>query len=162
VEIRAVRPDEHDRLGAITLEAYTSLPGSVLEPDYELELADIATRASAAAVLVAVEDDRILGGLTYVPDADNPMAEHSVPHAASIRMLAVDRAERGRGVAEALMRHCLERAVHEGAAEVVLHSTPWMEAAHRLYARLGFRRDPSLDWDAGGVELWGFRRSVAG
>jgi hypothetical protein len=33
-----------------------------------------------------------------------------------------------------------------------------MTAAHRLYARLGFRRDPGLDWSpVPGVDLVAFR-----
>ena len=28
----------------------------------------------------------------------------------------------------------------------MISSLPDMAAAHRLYARLGFRRDPDLDW----------------
>ena len=27
-----------------------------------------------------------------------------------------------------------------------LHSTPWMEAAHRLYGSMGFVRVPERDW----------------
>ena len=34
-----------------------------------------------------------------------------------------------------------------GRAEVFLHSTPWMLAAHKLYDKLGFLRDPAHDWD---------------
>ena len=46
MQIRAVRPEEADELGAITLAAYTELPGHIPEPDYEAELSDVATRAA--------------------------------------------------------------------------------------------------------------------
>ena len=51
-----MRPDEYERLGAITVEAYVTLDGHVHEPDYERELADVRARATATdtAVLVAV------------------------------------------------------------------------------------------------------------
>src|SRR5262249_31701645 len=57
VLVRPVLPDEADELGAITVAAYTELPGHVHEPDYEAELADVVTRAKVADVLVAIDDD---------------------------------------------------------------------------------------------------------
>src|SRR4051812_32842939 len=109
MDIRPVRDDELARLGAITLAAYTELPGYVSEPEYEAELADVALRARQAVVLVAVDGDDVLGGVTFVPDSDNPMAEHGVDGAASIRMLAVDGAAQGRGVGRALVQVCIDR-----------------------------------------------------
>jgi predicted N-acetyltransferase YhbS len=147
VDIRPVRPEEAGELGQLTVTAYAELPGHVEEPDYEAELADVATRARLAEVLVAVDDDgTVLGGVTFVPAGDNPLAEHTVPGASSIRMLAVAGAAQGRGVGEALVRACIERARGLGCQHVVLHSTTWMQTAHRLYGRLGFERRPDLDW----------------
>jgi ribosomal protein S18 acetylase RimI-like enzyme len=147
VEIRPVRPEEAAELGRITLTAYTELPGHVPEAEYEAELADVASRVQVAEVLVAVEDDgTVLGGVTFVPPGDNPLNEHTVTGAASIRMLAVAGRAQGRGVGEALVRACIDRARALGATHVVLHSTHWMRTAHRLYGRLGFDRRPDLDW----------------
>lgn len=162
MEVRPVRSGEFDRLGAITVEAYTTLPGHVPEPDYEAELADVAGRANDATVLVALaEDGCVLGGVTLVTDSDSPLSEHDVAGAASIRMLAVDQSARGRGVGEGLVRACLDRAADAGATAIVLHSTPWMHGAHRLYDRLGFRRDPALDWTpVPGIDLLGFRKEI--
>jgi ribosomal protein S18 acetylase RimI-like enzyme len=61
-------------------------------------------------------------------------------------MLGVAVGTRGRGVGEALVRACIERARAAGAKRVWLHTEPFMEAAHRLYARLGFVRAPAQDW----------------
>lgn len=158
MEIRAVHPDEVAALGALTVAAYHALPGHVVEPAYDAELADVATRAEAAVVLVAVEHGDLLGGVTFVPDADHPMAEHGVDGAATIRMLAVSGHVQGTGVGRALVEACIERARAAGTRELALHSTPWMTTAHHLYARLGFRRDPSLDWTpVPHIELWAFR-----
>ena len=147
MQIRPVRPEEADELGEITRTAYMALSGHVPEPDYEAELADVRTRAEKAVVLVAVDDDgALLGGVTFVPDGTSPLAEHDVPDASSIRMLAVAGTAQGRGVGEALVRACIDRARAAGSHHVVLHSTSWMLAAHRLYGRLGFVRRPDLDW----------------
>jgi ribosomal protein S18 acetylase RimI-like enzyme len=161
MKIRPIEPDEYARLGVLTLQAYTTLDGHVSEPDYEEELADVRTRAEATAteVLVAVADDgELLGGVTYVADERSPYAEHSVAGAASIRMLAVDGSVRRSGAGEALVRECIARARAAGRAEVFLHSTPWMTAAHQLYEKLGFVRDPAADMDiTPEIRLWAFR-----
>ncbi len=162
--IREARPDEHARLGEITVDAYTSLDGYVPEPEYVTELGDVAGRSKHAIVLAAVDDDgTLLGGVTYVDDLTSPLAEHDIASAASIRMLAVDPQAQGRGAGEALTGACLDRARAAGRTEVVLHSTPWMTTAHRLYERLGFERDESLDWTpVPGLTLLFFRRRLDG
>ncbi len=77
-------------------------------------------------------------------------------------MLAVTPAARRRGVARALIEHCLEVAECDGLTEIVLSSLPTMTAAHGLYTSLGFERAPDLDWSpAPKVWLWGFRLSSA-
>jgi ribosomal protein S18 acetylase RimI-like enzyme len=77
-------------------------------------------------------------------------------------MLAVAPHAQGQGVGEALARHVIDRFREEGAVAVVLSSTPLMDPAHRLYARLGFRRCPERDWEPlPGVELLAFRLELA-
>lgn len=162
MEIRPVEPDEYARLGALTVDAYGRLGHFEAEPEYEVELADVRSRAEAAAtaVLVAVDgdEDDLLGGVTFVEGAASPFFEHDVPDAAAIRMLAVAPTARGRGIGEALTAACVGRARELGRAAVVLHSTAVMADAHRLYTRMGFRRDDKHDWSpAPGVELLAFR-----
>lgn len=164
MQIRLIEPDEYARLGALTLDAYTALEGHVPEPEYEEELVDVRARAEAPSteVLVAVDDaGTLLGGVTYIADDGSPLAEYGLTDAAAIRMLAVDRSLQRSGTGEALVRACIERARAAGRSDLVLHSTPWMTAAHALYTKLGFVRDESLDWDVNPeVQLLGFRLSL--
>ncbi len=161
MEIRDARPEEHVALGQLTLAAYRTV--GAWSAGYEAELVDVAHRAAHGTVLVAADDDgTLLGCLTLVPPGPNGLSEHTVDGAASIRMLAVDERARGRGVGEALTTEAVTRARAMGAAQMVLHSATTMTAAHRLYARLGFTRDPSLDWvPEPDVELLGFRLPLA-
>jgi GNAT superfamily N-acetyltransferase len=145
VEVRDVRPSEHLAAGTVTLAAYRALPGAHLSDGYARELADVATRARGAHVIVAAEDGRVLGTATYVADPASPYAELLGPGEAGLRMLAVDPAAQGRGVGAALVAACVARARSDRAERLVLH-TPWMETAHRLYERAGFRRAPARDW----------------
>ena len=62
------------------------------------------------------------------------------------RMLAVAPAARGRGVGEALVRHCEDRATAAGATRMWLSTIDDMTHAQRIYARLGYRHEPARDW----------------
>ncbi|MFJ8359218.1 GNAT family N-acetyltransferase [Streptomyces sp. NPDC093984] len=147
--IRQATPDEYATLGEITARAY--LQDGLLdfgESDAYLdELKDVAGRAAAAEVLVAVADGHVLGGVTFVPAGGGPMADIAGPGEAEIRMLAVAHAARGRGAGEALVRACVDRArATEGCVRVVLSTQRTMRTAHRIYERLGFVRTPERDW----------------
>ncbi|MFC4506494.1 MULTISPECIES: GNAT family N-acetyltransferase [Streptomyces] len=149
IEIREADPTEYEALGTLTGRAY--LDDNLLDfgedDDYLHELRNVAKRAAAAEVLVAVADDRLLGGVTFVP-GPGPMADLAGPGQTEIRMLAVGPAARGRGTGEALVRACLDRArATEGCTGVVLSTQRAMHAAHRIYERLGFVRTPERDWN---------------
>ncbi|NUP22843.1 MAG: GNAT family N-acetyltransferase [Streptomyces sp.] len=147
--IRQAEPGEYDTLGDITARAY--LQDGLLDfgesDEYLGELRDVAKRAAAAVVLVAVESGRLLGGVTFVPSG-GPMADIAGSGEAEIRMLAVDRTARGRGAGEALVRACVDRArATEGCVRIVLSTQRTMHGAHRIYERLGFVRTPQRDWN---------------
>lgn len=138
-------------MGELTVQAYRGIADDDFAradtEDYAGELRDVAGRAASAEVLVAVDDaGDVLGAVTYVPDTDSALAEFDEPGSASIRMLAVWPTAQRRGVGEALTRACIERAVAAGRSALLLHSTAWMTAAHRMYQRLGFVRDEANDW----------------
>jgi ribosomal protein S18 acetylase RimI-like enzyme len=147
--IRRAQPDEYPTLGEITAQAY--LNDGLLDfgesDEYLGELRDVAKRAAAADVLVAVDGNRVLGGVTFVPQG-GPMADIARPGEAEIRMLAVAREARGRGTGEALVRACVDRArATDGCVRVVLSTQRTMHTAHRIYERLGFTRAPERDWN---------------
>ncbi|MEU2266425.1 GNAT family N-acetyltransferase [Streptomyces olindensis] len=149
IVIRPAEPGEYGPLGDITAHAY--LQDGLLDfgenDEYLGELKDVAKRAAAAEVLVALRGDELLGGVTFVPSG-GPMADIARPGEAEIRMLAVSRAARGRGVGEALVRSCVDRArATEGCVRIVLSTQRTMRSAHRIYERLGFVRTPERDWN---------------
>jgi predicted N-acetyltransferase YhbS len=147
VTIRRAARGEYQAVGELTLAAYRALPGRHTNHDYEADLLDAARRAQAAELLVAVDgDERVVGAVTYVSGRGNQYAEWDDEDAAGFRMLAVAPSAQCRGVGEALVRACIERAQSSGRGRIVIHSTPWMTAAHHLYARLGFRRAADRDF----------------
>jgi ribosomal protein S18 acetylase RimI-like enzyme len=145
MEIRRIAADEFDYVGELTSGAYLSGPEGERARAYVPSLRDVAPRAAHASVLVAVDSDRIIGTVTYVP-ARSPYAEFDDEDAVGIRMRAVHPTAQRLGVGRALVEECLRLARAEGRARVVLHTAPWMTAAKRLYERLGFERAPERDW----------------
>jgi ribosomal protein S18 acetylase RimI-like enzyme len=144
VEVREVSSDEHQAAGYVTAEAYREF----VPPDdedwtrYLTHIADVSGRAARTVVLVAVEDDRILGSATLelegrvTPDEDPPLD----PGEAHVRMLGVDPSERGRGLGSLLMAECEARARAAGRTLMTLHTTRRMKAARSLYESRGFVR----------------------
>ena len=148
MEIREVRPEEHQEAGRITAGAYREFarPGDQGWVRYLADIEDVAGRASRVPVLVAVEDGRILGTATL--ELDEPLGDDDVvlpEDAASLRMLGVDPSARGRGVGRALVEACVEMARAGGKRYMLLRTTPRMVAAQSLYSSMGFVRDPDRD-----------------
>ncbi|MCT4355364.1 GNAT family N-acetyltransferase [Streptomyces sp. Je 1-79] len=147
--IRAVRPEEYEALGEITARAF--LDDGHLdfgeEDDYLHLLRDVARRVAEADVLVAVDrDGTVLGGVTFARGGEE-WADIAREGEAEFRMLAVAKGARGRGVGEALVRTCVERARNTGEyRRMVLSTQSNMASAHRIYERLGFVRTPDRDW----------------
>ncbi|MCX5399645.1 GNAT family N-acetyltransferase [Streptomyces sp. NBC_00102] len=159
--IRGAEPEEYPALGEITAQAYLGdglLTGGEDDP-YLARLRDVAGRAAAAEVLVAVDSTgTVLGGVTYAPPG-SPMCDVAAPDEAEFRMLAVDKSGRGQGAGEALVRACVARArATEGVTGLALSTQTAMAGAHRIYRRLGFTRTPERDWaPVPGLTLLTFR-----
>jgi predicted N-acetyltransferase YhbS len=49
-------------------------------------------------------------------------------------------------VGTALVQACLDRAKALDKSGIVISTEPDMRAAHRIYERFGFVRDPERDW----------------
>lgn len=156
VTVRRATEDDLEAVGEVTVEAYRADGFLHHESDYVHELADARRRAREAEVWVAVDGDDVVGTVTFAR-AGTPFAEVSAAGEAEFRMLAVAPPAQRRGVAEALVVRCVERARELGCTALVLSSMRQMRSAHRLYDRLGFRRVPERDWSpVPGVDLLAF------
>lgn len=158
MEVRRIRPDEHAAAGDVCVAAYDPLLTGA-EDDYRDRLRDVATRAAQAEVWVAVVEGRVVGVVTYCPPG-SPWREIGRDDEGEFRMLAVDPAAQGAGAGTALARLCEERAREHGARGMALSSLATMTAAHTVYGRLGYARDPERDWSpVPGVDLLAFSKT---
>jgi ribosomal protein S18 acetylase RimI-like enzyme len=162
VTIRPATPADHAAIARLTVAAYRADGQVAPGHPYEPALADVAGRAAAGELLVAVDDatGAVVGAVLFVR-AGSRYAELAGPGEAEFRMLAVDPAAQGRGVGEALVRDCLDRAAAHGCRAVVISVRDFARAARRLYARLGFVRTPERDWSPRpDIQLYALRRDL--
>ncbi len=156
MEIRPVRPDELEAVGRLTAEVYLG-DGFLAEGDsYLAQLTDTSRRVREAEIWVAVDDQTLLGSVSFCPVGS---AYREVGHddEGEFRMLAVSPAARGRGVGRSLVELCLRRSRELGYGGVRMSSMDRMSSAHRVYERLGFSRVPEDDWSPeSGVLLLGY------
>jgi RimJ/RimL family protein N-acetyltransferase len=160
LEIRRVRPDEHEAAGALVEAAY--LAGGLLDNDrgYGAHVRDVAGRAGDHPVLVAVREGRLVGSVTITP-CGTPHSEVAREGEVEFRYLGVSPEAWGGGVAQALVAACEDFARDTHAERLVLCVISDNLKAHRLYERLGFVRDPDRDWTpVPTVRLWAFARPV--
>ena len=158
MRLRRARPEDLPAVGEVTVAAYAEFAHDDTEA-YVDQLRDAATRDREAELWVATPDDsgEILGTVTTTP-AGSPWREVARDGEGEFRMLAVAPAARGRGVGTALVTLVVDRFRGEGASAVVMSTLARMEAAHRLYRRAGFVRDPERDWSPlPGVDLITYR-----
>lgn len=162
MQIREARPDEYEHVGEITYNAYLPLFGTGSLGWYGRQLRDVAARAEVAEVIVAELSDEVVGALAYYDDYSSEVEDSDVElvNSAGFRVLAVSPQAQGAGVGAALTTWCIERARADGRAAVVLHTTDYMQAAQRLYRRVGFGRFPAIDHHIEGkfpVDVLGFK-----
>jgi len=145
VTIRRARPDELDAVGRLTVDAYVG--GGVIPADapYLEFLGDATHRDAQAELWVAVDEGGVVGTVTFV-GAGSSLREIARDGEAEMRTLAVAPEATGQGIGDALSRHVVDLARAGGYGSVVLSSSTTMQAAHRLYERLGFTRLPERDW----------------
>ena len=154
MEIRRADLADAGLVGGLTQRVYRQ--GGWTEEEYSKLLLDGRSRIEEAIVLVATADGVVIGTVTMARP-DSRFANVGRAGEVEVRMLAVDEAARGRGVAGLLMDACEALARDEGFAAVVLSTEPDMYMAHRLYRRRGYVWQPGRDWRAGRFRLMVFR-----
>jgi ribosomal protein S18 acetylase RimI-like enzyme len=157
IQVRQAVAGDADSVGGLTERVYSA--GGWGDPAYSRLLVDGLSRIEQATVLVATRRDVIVGTVTIARPGTR-FAAICTPDELEIRMLAVDECSRRQGVADALLDTCEEFARRERFGGVVLSTQPDMHAAHRLYERRGYTREPDRDRHVGRFHLLAYRLSV--
>jgi uncharacterized RmlC-like cupin family protein/GNAT superfamily N-acetyltransferase len=146
VRVRAARPEEGGAVAALLRESY-GVFADAMPPEVLRAWIDDVVEPRHGTTIVAHVDGRLVGtARLHLPGSyPVPLPSGSV----GVRAVAVTPTRRRSGVARALMAACTEHARAAGATAVHLHTAEFMVAATALYENLGYRRDPSWDFDAG-------------
>lgn len=88
-----------------------------------------------AAVLVALDDGRVVGRLSLSRDP------HPASHHVADLGLMVAESHRRRGIGKRLLEEAVTWARGAGIRKLELHVFPWNESALRLYESFGFERE---------------------
>ncbi|MEO6528074.1 MAG: GNAT family N-acetyltransferase [Gemmatimonadaceae bacterium] len=165
VRIRAARAEELPRIAELTKRAYGEY-ATTMEPSawraLEAAMHSALAHDSGVTRLVAELDGDVVGSAAlYAPDIEAYDGLASRLPWPEVRLVAVDPAARGRGIAHLLVMECARRAQETGASDLGLHTSHSMRTAKQLYERLGFVRDPERDFHPPGAELVeGYRLSL--
>jgi GNAT superfamily N-acetyltransferase len=161
--VRVAGPADRDAIQAVTLAAYQEYTATIGAHWNGYRQNIIATLAAAVpgTQIVALDDDRVVGAVLLYPagtSIEKPGGTTLTLTWPEVRLLAVAPSARGRGVGVALMNECIHLARSAGATALTLHTTDLMQAAMRLYERLGFERADDLDLEpAPGLIAKGYR-----
>ncbi|MCA1675388.1 MAG: GNAT family N-acetyltransferase [Actinobacteria bacterium] len=140
VTVRSASPAELPAVSRLVEAAYAEFEPYLTPANWARMTGNIARVVAAGSpgqLLVAYLGCHLAGTVTYLPPG--PKDYHRVPPDwAVIRVLGVEPALRGRGVARALTEECLVRARADGAPAVGLHTAEMMTAARSLYEGAGF------------------------
>jgi ribosomal protein S18 acetylase RimI-like enzyme len=164
VTLREAWPEELAALEGLYTKAWSEFAGAVGPEAWERMrsgFGGIPQRAEYSEVIVAERDGQTAGAVLYtgpgVRPADPPGPLGLVPREwAYVGIIAVLPEHRGHGVGRLLVEACVDRARRDGAPSIGLGTRPVMEAARRLYERVGFRRRPDLEGGRDEYEVYEF------
>lgn len=161
VHVRSARDNERAAVRDVTLAAYEEYAEIMPAPfwtGYRRHLMSTLDAETPADRIVAEQNGVVVGSvLLFPPGADAYGGTAAGSGWPEVRLLAVAPAARGRGVGAALIDECIRRALSMGAMVLGLHTMDMMQAAVRMYARMGFVRAPERDVDVQGVLVKGYR-----
>ncbi|MSQ15751.1 MAG: GNAT family N-acetyltransferase [Dehalococcoidia bacterium] len=149
MNIRNAGMDELDQVAEVITDAYgqyAALMGPEHWEMYRRNLVDLQSRLDRSALIVAVENGRILGAVTFFPNGSASEGAGWPEGYTGIRILAVHHDARSRGLGRALTEECIRRSRDLGARHVGLHTTEFMSVARAMYLRMGFERVPEFDF----------------
>ncbi len=96
-------------------------------------------------IILARSNTKLVGMIIFVPNT-SPACQVAKPDEAEIHLLAVSPEARNQGIASGLISECEKNAVSSGYSKMVLSTQQTMKAAHHVYEKLDYLRNPARDW----------------
>jgi GNAT superfamily N-acetyltransferase len=154
IQIRLAGPEDAAAVAAVLRESfaqfrplYTDGGFTATTPDAER----VSLRMREGTVWLAVREGAVLGTVTAVVKGDSIY----------MRGMAVVPAARGSGTGARLLEVVERFARREGCGRIFLRTTPFLEAAIRLYEGFGFRRTDAGPHDLFGTPLFTMEKNIS-
>jgi len=147
VFVREATSADVPQIVTLSTEDELRIEGVEVDPshdDYQRAFAAIDADANNA-IFVAVENEKVVG--TFQRTFIQHLTRRGYV-ACQVESVVVAKAQRGRGIGEAMMRVAIDEAKARGCKRVQLTSQKVRERAHVFYARLGFVASHE------GMKLW--------
>jgi ribosomal protein S18 acetylase RimI-like enzyme len=160
--IETATAEDFGAIANLNVSAYAEFASRLQVGSWEVmqkNLRNVAERAKIAQFLIWRSGNAVVGSVGYCPAGKGDPAIFA-PDMASILLLAVDPAERGRGIARDLTLACIARARGDKANSIGLYTSELMQSAQHLYRGLGFQQDLELPMRYG-VRYFRFVLSLA-
>ncbi|MCM3569340.1 GNAT family N-acetyltransferase [Neobacillus mesonae] len=167
VKIRKASGNEIEMIREQRVMAYEEHAQKVPEGHWEALRKSILSDADeqmGVELLVAELEGEVVGSVALFPSkSDAYKGLSDMVDYPEIRMLAVAPQARRKGIAEALIKECILRAKVSGTKYIGLHTADFMEAAIRLYERMGFIRMTEFDFQPAddGIIVKAYRLSIS-
>ncbi|MFC0478206.1 GNAT family N-acetyltransferase [Robertmurraya beringensis] len=164
--IREAKETEIPFIREQRVNAYTEHAEKIPNAHWEALKKAISSDADSqpgVELLVAEVEGTIVGSVALFPaktDAYEGMVDE-LDHP-EIRVLAVAEEFRGKGIASALIKECIQRSKTKGYQAIGLHTGEFMTNAIKLYKHFGFERLPQYDFEPAndGIIVKAFRLSI--
>ncbi|MFS0655434.1 GNAT family N-acetyltransferase [Bacillus sp. 179-C3.3 HS] len=144
IHIREAGSQDHDAIRQVLIKSYAQFEPQFTEEgwqNYAAALKGAVDNPNMELMLVAELEEKVVGTLQMFRSSekayDKPELGITSP---IIRFLGVDPDVRGKGIAELLLRKSIELTQAWGENVLYLHTSDKMQAAIRLYERMGFER----------------------
>lgn len=152
-----------EALQQVAYKAY-AVYQSVLEPHHwetlktNLNNLESLSTLREKATLVSCSLNGKVIGAAYLMPSGNPTHVYT-DNQSYIRVLGIDPAFSGNGIARKLTEMCIDQARANGETEIALHTSEFMDAARHLYESIGFTQVREID-PVFGKRYWLYRLSL--
>lgn len=146
---RFATADDIPQLKTLAIAAYTPLKEQLSATGWEKMNAGINNTSlyemliTIAAGFVCLDGEKIVGTAYLVPNG-NPTPIYDTTWS-YIRMVGVDPAYGGQGIARKLVAQCIAHAKARGEKIIGLHTSAIMDAARHIYESMGFVQVREID-----------------
>ncbi len=148
--IREAYKDELSFIRNQRVSSYSEYAPLISEEHWSALKSSISSEADTqqgVELIVAEVAGKIIGSVALFPaEIDAYEGRVQPQNYPEIRMLAVDKEARGKGVASLLVTECVNRTKAKGYSYIGLHTGEFMKDAIKLYTKFGFERLPQHDF----------------